>query len=754
MPIRYSLGALLALLLAGSGVASAQVVINEVDADTPGSDTAEFVELYNAGSAAVALDDYVVVFFNGNGTVSYGAYDLSGTLAPGAYYVLGNPGVVNVTQTFEPGSSGALQNGADAVALYTGSAADFPNGTAPSTTDLVDAIVYDTSDDDAPDLLAALGQTVQYNEDENGDKDNESTQRSPDGSDTIVAALATPGAANVGSSGATSFNALLRGQNEVPPVETDAKGGVTAVLDGTTLTVTGRFVGLSGAYAASHIHAGAAGANGPVVQALAPAVDADMRGGTFEASANTFTVRPTFADSIRAGLAYVNVHSAEVPSGEIRGQLGTQTHTLPFSLSGDNEVPPVATDATGSGSVRLDGATVTVTGSFSGLSGAYAASHIHAGAAGANGPVVQALAPAVDADMRGGTFEASANTFTVRPTFADSIRAGLAYVNVHSAEVPSGEIRGQIGTAVDMASGSIADARAQGVDATVTVEGTVTRTMGDFTYLQDETAGLTVRQVEGAFSDAVASGAIEPGTRLRVTGTLSEFANLLQINGDDLASFEILGTTDVPEPQVVTLNEISLDGETYEGELVTVQAVTIDPDGTDAGTDPDGTFMAASTYQIEDGSGAVGTVTLRIPNADDTSVDGTDIPEVADLTGIVSQFDFDSPVNGYQLLLLDADDVTPRGVATEADPAAALTLAVENPVRGQTAVQFGAGAPGQATLALFDVLGRRVQTLAAGPLGAGAQTATLDTAGLAAGVYVLRLDVDGATRTRTVTVLR
>ena len=42
------------------------VIINEVDADTPGNDTAEFVELFDGGSGNTPLNGLVVVFFAGN----------------------------------------------------------------------------------------------------------------------------------------------------------------------------------------------------------------------------------------------------------------------------------------------------------------------------------------------------------------------------------------------------------------------------------------------------------------------------------------------------------------------------------------------------------------------------------------------------------------------------------------------------------------------------------------------------------------
>ncbi len=733
----------------GSGEMSGpSLVINEVDADTPGADIAEFVEIYNAGDADATLDGHVIVFFNGNGDSSYGAFDLTGTLAPGEYYVLGNPGVANVNQTFDPGSSGFLQNGADAVALYTGATTDFPFGTAATTTNLIDAIVYDTDDSDDTGLLAALGETTQYDEAANGNKDNESIQRVPDGDEMIVTAIATPGAANAANLPPATLTALLRGANEVEPVMTDAKGGVTVDIDGTTVTVTGAFAGLESDYNAavgSHIHGGAADENGPAVVALMPTLDADNRGGTYEASNNTFEVRATFADSIRAGLAYVNIHTVDNAGGEIRGQLGTDVHELPFALNGANERPdPVETDATGSGTVSLDGTMVTLTGSFSGLSGDYSASHIHMGAADESGGVVVTLSATVDGDNRGGTWDAANNMFEVRSTFADSIRAGLAYVNVHSAAHGSGEIRGQIGTEGPLMIITIAEARAAGVGTTVTVEGTVTRAEGAFTYFQDATGGLTIRQTSGAFFDAVTDGSIAPGTELRVTGKLSEFASLLQINGDDLTSYEVLGMGDVPAAQNVTLAELAANGEDYEAELVTVGGVEFAVTGA---------FTAATTYQVTDGSGAANAVSVRVPNADDTTVEDVTIPARANLTGVVGQYDNSDPAAGYQLLLLDAADIV-NSTANEGDGAAVLSLTVVNPIRRDATVRFSLDAPGTARVALYDALGREVLVVAEGEMTLGAQTARLDAGQLASGVYVLRLEAGTGAVARTITVVR
>jgi len=159
----------------------ADLFINETDADTPGTDTLEFVELYDGGIGSSSLDGFVVVFYNGNGDVSYNAFDLDGFSSDASgYFVLGNVGV-SPTPEIVFGSNG-LQNGADAVAIYQGDAADFPNGTPVTTTGLIDAIVYDTNDGDDAGLLVLLnpGQP-QVNEGGAGDKDNHSNQRCPNG---------------------------------------------------------------------------------------------------------------------------------------------------------------------------------------------------------------------------------------------------------------------------------------------------------------------------------------------------------------------------------------------------------------------------------------------------------------------------------------------------------------------------------------------------------------------------------------------
>jgi len=175
---------------------SQAVVINELDCDTPGIDYGEFVELKSA-TPNFALDGYVLVFFNGSssgGDSSYFALDLDGAVTDvNGLLLIGSDTVTPYPQVFI--GENLIQNGADAIAIYQGNDYDFPIGTLATTTNLVDALVYDTSDADDTGLMSLLGVTEQINEGP-GNNTN-SIQRNNDGSYTST--TPTPRQLNDGS---------------------------------------------------------------------------------------------------------------------------------------------------------------------------------------------------------------------------------------------------------------------------------------------------------------------------------------------------------------------------------------------------------------------------------------------------------------------------------------------------------------------------------------------------------------------------
>jgi hypothetical protein len=109
---------------------------------------------------------------------------------------------------------------------------------------------------------------------------------------------------------------------------------------------------------------------------------------------------------------------------------------IKVTLSGANEVPPVTTSASGSGTITVadDGA---VSGSVTTKGVQGTAAHIHLGAAGKNGPVIVPLAKDGDTYTAPSGAKLSADQMS-------AFKAGELYVNVHSEANKGGEIRGQL----------------------------------------------------------------------------------------------------------------------------------------------------------------------------------------------------------------------------------------------------------------------------------------------------------------------
>lgn len=259
----------------------------------------------------------------------------------------------------------------------------------------------------------------------------------------------------------TDFAAPLAGANEVPPVESDATGEVTATLEGTMLSVDGTYQGLIVGGPGAHIHGPADVENTAGV--LFP-LTFDNEAGTLSASLDLAAPEnaefgPAAFGYLQNGLLYANLHTEENPDGEIRGQLlPAEAAPAPdadftAALSGAEQVPPVDTDANGTAAATLDdaGTTLTLSGSYTGLSSALqevggSAAHIHEAPRGENGPVVVPLTITPDeTDPLSGTFSGTATVGEGEGQLApETLAANGYYINIHTVDNPDGELRGQI----------------------------------------------------------------------------------------------------------------------------------------------------------------------------------------------------------------------------------------------------------------------------------------------------------------------
>ncbi|MDH5493319.1 MAG: IPT/TIG domain-containing protein, partial [Myxococcales bacterium] len=206
------------LVLTAEGGASApfavdvvHLVISELDADTAGTDTLEFVEIATGVPASLDLTGYQLVLLNGNTDLSYLSLALGTTRADG-FFVIGN--TATAPDLVVPSNS--LQNGADAAAIVQDPVL-IPNGSpVASLPPRIDALVYGTADADDPELLLELfgagPEAVQLDEAARGSKDTHSSQRCSgarlDGRSFSISDP-TPGAANTCAFAAAEVQALL-----------------------------------------------------------------------------------------------------------------------------------------------------------------------------------------------------------------------------------------------------------------------------------------------------------------------------------------------------------------------------------------------------------------------------------------------------------------------------------------------------------------------------------------------------------------
>jgi CHRD domain-containing protein len=155
----------------------------------------------------------------------------------------------------------------------------------------------------------------------------------------FAAGLAVAASGSSGSS--TKFVTKLAARSETPRPKgaTRATGLFTATLTGSSLAWRLTYSRLTGKALAAHIHLGKPGVAGPVAVPLCgPCVS-----GVHKTSKLTSRVKA----ALMSGRAYVNVHTAKNPAGEIRGQVAGGRPAAGAATT--TETQPTTTDDGGYG---------------------------------------------------------------------------------------------------------------------------------------------------------------------------------------------------------------------------------------------------------------------------------------------------------------------------------------------------------------------------------------------------------------------
>lgn len=300
--------------------------------------------------------------------------------------------------------------------------------------------------------------------------------------------------------------AALSGAQEVPANASVATGSAVFSYDPATKVLTGTVTTTGIVATAAHIHEGAPGVAGPVAIALTGGA-----GGVWTVPASTTLTDAQYA-TLQANGFYVNVHSAALPAGEIRGQIELRISFA--SLTGAQETPGSGSTATGYASLAVNPTTGAVSGTVvtTGIVGTNA--HIHEAAAGTAGPVILPLT-----DAGGGVWTVPAGS-TLTAAQVTSWLNGNLYVNVHTAAFPGGEIRGQLNLNVPVIQTTILNGSKEVPANASTATGTASVGLQPFTLEVTggvATTGLTgtashIHEGAAGVSGAVAFGLTDGGT--------------------------------------------------------------------------------------------------------------------------------------------------------------------------------------------------------------------------------------------------
>jgi hypothetical protein len=251
------------------------------------------------------------------------------------------------------------------------------------------------------------------------------------------------------------LRATINSSQESPPTTSPASGSAIMLYDvGTnTFDLVVSITGMSNTATGSHIHEAPVGANGGVVTGLGAESAYTRTGNNLTA---TFRGIRHGGDPLKLlqGGAYFNIHSAQFPGGEVRGQLIAQPTRMyavidvpqeqaafpNVNLSGLNDI--------GGAIMYYDPAahTIRLRLSLFNFNNTFNNSHFHAEIPGRSGGVVLNLGNNANAGgytnangFISGSFDIPAGN--INPI---ALLTGTTYLNFHSTAFSGGEARGQV----------------------------------------------------------------------------------------------------------------------------------------------------------------------------------------------------------------------------------------------------------------------------------------------------------------------
>ena len=470
----------------------------------------------------------------------------------------------------------------------------------------------------------------------------------------------------VNLSAGTGFNSNLDGDQENPPVITNAMGTSSLTLTDAGLEFSVTVEGLT--FTAAHFHNGAVGVNGGVVRTITDDFVGNTASGLWT-STDAEPLTPALIAELLAGNIYFNIHNAANPGGEIRGQVNLSTGTeFTATLTGDQENPAVTTSATGTGSFTLTDTGLEFNLTVEGLT--FTAAHFHNGAIGIDGGVVRPITDDFTGNTASGIWT-STDPDPLTPELIADLLAGNLYINIHTTANPGGELRGQ----VNLSAGTGFNSNLDGDQENPPV---ITNAMG--------TSSLTLTDAGLEFSVTVEG----------LTFTAAHFHN---------------GAVGVNGGVVRTITD-DFVGNTASGLWTSTDAEPLTPALI-------AELLAGNIYfNIHNAANPGGEIRGQVNLA--TTI--TSVELVDETAGIPEEF------NLYQNY--------------------------PNPFNPTTTIRFELKESGQTVLKIYDLLGKEVFRLVDEELPAGSYKVTFDANFLPSGIYFYRLESSGFNKVRKMILLR
>lgn len=544
------------------------------------------------------------------------------------------------------------------------------------------------------------------------------------------------------------FTSSLNGAQEVPPANTTATGTGFAILDLNSDSVyySITVAGLSSTLQAAHFHQAPAGSNGGVVQNISFA-DSTATGFWSGFSESVLT------SLIKNGI-YINVHTANFPSGEIRGQLNLSSEImLRANIQGSQEVPPVATNGSGTAWAVLnnDLSSMDYNITFAQLQGNFSAAHFHLGAPGNNGPVFQTI-------MFNGN-NASGELTMLPDSIVRAFIKGNVYINIHSSTFPSGEIRGQLQLTKGIGFTSVLNG-AQEVPPTATnAKGTgwvsfgVDVTEAHSAYYRITIAGLSSQYQAAHFHRAPmgANGPVVQAIMFMDSTVSGQWGNVSDMDLAALAKGNIyINVHSTGNPAGEIRGQVLFSNYISGNIPVELSSFTADVSGSQVN-------LLWSTVTETNNKGFE---ILR-------SVDKNNFSSVGFVNGNgtsteLKSYSFtDNIENGkyyYQLKQIDFDGTSALSKVIEVNVGQPqefnLSQNYPNPFNPSTTISYSVPVKGQVSLELYDVIGNKISTLVNEIKNPGSYNFNLNAGGLASGVYFYKLTAGDFISTKKLVLLK